>query len=294
MYAVCGASGHTGRIIAESLLKQNKKVRVLGRDKAKLQDLINLGAEAYTGSLEDYDFVKRAFKGIEAAYLMIPPNMAVDDFRAYQKKVGKNLADAVNENGVNYVVVLSSIGGDLNAGTGPVLGLHWLEEELNKIDGLNALYLRPTFFMENLFGNIPVIKGFGVNSMPAPGDAPMTMIATQDIGNYAAKRLLALDFSGKDFQDLLGPREITMNEITQALGRAIGKPDLPYVSVTYDDLKQGMLAGGIREGMVDLYVELYKGFADGTVKPGRPRSKESTTPTTIDEFSKTFAAVYNN
>jgi uncharacterized protein YbjT (DUF2867 family) len=293
MYAICGATGNTGKNIAETLLKHGKKVRVIGRDAAKLKSLIDLGAEAAIGSLEDPSFVKQAFSGAEVAYLMIPPNFMVDDFRAYQKKVVENLAAAVKEADLKYAVTLSSVGGDRDAGTGPVLGLHWLEEALNKISSLNALHLRPAFFMENLLSNIPLIKTMGIIGSVSPGDAPMTMIASKDIGNYAAKRLLALDFSGKNFQDLLGPREITMNEVAAALGKAIGKPDLPYVTFSYEDAKQGMLAGGLKEDMVDLYLELYKGFGSGIVKPARPRDKESTTPTTIEEFSKTFAAAYS-
>jgi uncharacterized protein YbjT (DUF2867 family) len=293
MYAICGAAGNTGKNVAETLLKHGKKVRAIGRDAAKLQSLVDLGAEAAIGSLEDPSFVKRAFSGAEAVYLMIPPNLVVDDFRAYQRKVGENLAAAVKENGVKYAVTLSSIGADRDSGTGPVLGLHWLEEALNIIPGLNVLHLRPTFFMENMLTNISMIKYMNILGSTSPGDALTTMIASKDIGDYAAKRLLALDFSGKDFQDLLGPREISMNEVAAALGKAIGKPDLPYVTFSYEDAKQGMIAGGLKEGMVDLYLELGKGFATGVVKPSRPRDKKSTTPTTIEDFSKAFAAAYN-
>jgi uncharacterized protein YbjT (DUF2867 family) len=293
MYVICGATGNTGKLIAEALLKQGKKVRVIGRDAAKLRSLVDLGAEAAVGSLENASFVKQAFSRAEAAYLMIPPNFVVDDFRSYQRRIGEDLAEAVKENHIKFVVTLSSMGGDRDSGTGPVLGLHWLEEALNKISGLNVLHLRPTFFMENLYMNIPVIKKMGIIASVATGDDPMTMIASKDIAAYAAKRLLALNFTGKDFQDLLGPGEITMNEVTEVLGKAIGKPDLPFVTISYEDAKKGMLSSGLREIMVDLYLELNKGFETGIVKPCRPRNSESTTPTTIEEFSKTFAAVYH-
>jgi uncharacterized protein YbjT (DUF2867 family) len=294
MYVICGATGNTGTITARQLLKNGKQVRVIGRDAEKLKSLVEQGAEAAVGSLEDNDFVKQALSNATAAYLMIPPNFAAGDFRAYQKKVGQNLAAAAKSSGLKHAVTLSSIGGDLDAGTGPVLGLHWMEEALNAVPDLNVLHLRPTFFMENLFSNIPLIKGNGMNGMPAPGDVPMTMIATKDIGDYAAKRLLALDFTGSDFQDLVGPPEITMSAATTLLGKAIGKSELPYVQFSYEDAKQGMIGSGLSEQFADLYIELYKGFASGTIKSARPRDAESTTPTTFEEFSKTFAAVYNS
>jgi hypothetical protein len=59
---------------------------------------------------------------------MIPPNMISDDFRADQDKVTNAIAQAVEQAGVEYVVSLSSIGADKAEGTGPVAGLHYLEQ----------------------------------------------------------------------------------------------------------------------------------------------------------------------
>jgi len=41
-------------------------------------------------------------------------------------------------------------------------------------------------------------------------------------------------------------------------------------------------------------MEMYKGASEGKLAPEKPRDAESTTPTTLEEFSKTFAAVYNS
>ncbi len=292
MYAVCGATGNTGRIVADSLLKQGKKVRVLGRDKAKLQSFVDQGAEAFVGSLKDLDFVKSAFTGVNAVYLMIPVDMATDNFLAYQSQIATVFRDAIKATGVKYAVVLSSIGANHPSGTGVIVGLHGLEQELNKIDSLNVLHMRPAFFMENFFMNIDLIKGMGINGMPVDADAAMPMIATQDIGHYAAKRLSALDFSGSSFQDLLGERDLCMNDATAILGKAIGEPDLSFTQFPLEDAKQGMIGAGIKPDLAELYIEMYKGASEGKLIPERPRDSESTTPTTLEEFSKAFAVVY--
>lgn len=43
-------------------------------------------------------------------------------------------------------------------------------------------------------------------------DMPMPSVATNDIGEYAASRLAARDFSGSTVQELHGQRDISMQE----------------------------------------------------------------------------------
>ncbi|MCK7537646.1 MAG: hypothetical protein MZV63_45175 [Marinilabiliales bacterium] len=74
--------------------------------------------------------------------------------------------------------------------------------------------------MENIFSQVPVIKQNGIMGSPVKGDLTMTVIATQDIASYAAKRLLSMDFKGKSIQYLLGQREVTYNEIAKGFRKS--------------------------------------------------------------------------
>ena len=106
------------------------------------------------------------------------------------------MAEAMRECKIKYVVSLSSQGAHLESGSGVVLGLHKMENILNRIEGLNTLHLRPTYFMENTLGMIGLIKQAGIMGSPIKPDLTFPVIATKDIADYAAKRLLALDFKG--------------------------------------------------------------------------------------------------
>src|SRR5205823_13437077 len=64
------------------------------------------------------------------------------------------------------------------------------------------------------------------------------MIATRDVGDYAAQRLVDLDVSGKQTCELLGERDLSMTEVTSAIARGIGKPDLRYEQFSYDQVQQ--------------------------------------------------------
>lgn len=292
MYVVTGATGHTGRVVAEALLAAGKDVLAVGRSKGRLQVLVEKGAQPFVGSVTDAQSMSIALSGAVGAYCMIPPRFDVQDFRAFQRQVSESLAAAVHEAGVEHVVFLSSVGAQHSAGVGPIVGLREAEDRLNALKGVNVLSLRPGFFMENFFTQIEAIRGMGAIGMPMRGDVPLSLIATRDIGEYAAERLLKTDFSGKTTRELLGPRDMTLEEAAGILGAAIGKNGLQYVQVGFDDAEQGLLGMGLSSSAVSALLEMYRGFNDGLVAGAEERSPENTTPTTLEEFSEAFAKVY--
>ena len=120
MHVILGASGNTGAIVADSLLSEGKKVRVVGRDAGRLQRFVRQGAEAFTATMSDAAALTKAFSGARAAYLMLPPAKSQED----QERDSDGIAKAVKESGLRYVVHLSSYGAQVPKGTGPVAGLH--------------------------------------------------------------------------------------------------------------------------------------------------------------------------
>lgn len=294
MFVITGATGNTGKIIATRLLEAGKSVKLIGRDPEKANDLITKGAEFAKGSLDDVEFLTSAFEGAAAVYAMIPPAYREPDFYGFQTKTVDTLATAIKNSGVKYAVSLSSLGAQLSEDTGVVFGLHYMEEEFNKIEGLNVLHLRPTFFMENLFGQIPLIKESGIMGSPVLANLKMPMIATVDIGNYGAERILKLDFTGKSAQYLLGERDLTYPEIASILGKAIGKPNLSYIEFPFEGMIASMVQMGVGESMANRMALFLQVANTGRITEGVIRDEESTTPTSIEEFAKTFAYVYNS
>lgn len=291
-YAVMGATGHTGHVLTEKLLAKGHQVKALGRDPKKLAVLKEMGAEVSSPAFDDEKALTAAFQGADAAFVMIPPNYGVEDFAAYQDRVREIAPKAVGAAGVKYVVSLSSIGAELSAGSGPIVGLHKLEQNLNQLSGVNILHLRPGPFMENQFWSIPTIKGHGINGSTTPGDIPMPMVATRDIGEKAAELLDALSFKGQGVYEFTGPKEYTLNEVTAALGRAIGKPDLKYVQFSYADAEKAMLGGGMKPKTVSMMMEMYKAGNEGKLRPLAPFTPDRRGKTTIEEFAKIFAQVF--
>lgn len=292
MYVITGATGNTGKIIASTLLEAGKEVRIIARNTEKAKELTEKGAELFQGSTNDVGLLKKAFAGASTVYAIIPMNMQAVDYTAFQMEHVNAIAEAMEACNVNNVVALSSQGAHLNRESGIILGLHNMEEKFNQIEGLNTLNLRPCYFMENTLGMVGLIKDAGIMGSPIKGDFSMPMIATKDIANYAAKRLLALDFDGNNHQDLLGARNVSYEEIAKVYGAAIGKPDLNYVQFSYADFKGAFMGMGASENVADKMNEFLVRVNAGEIFVSK-RNESNTTPTTIEEFSHTFSFVYN-
>ncbi len=293
MYVVLGASGNTGHIVAKNLLARQQKVRVVGRNSAHLQALAAQGAEIFVGDVTDVSALTKAFQRADSAYVMIPPNPASNDPLGYQERVSDAIAAAVKSAGIKNVVSLSSIGADKTSRTGPVLGLHHLEQKLNQIDSANILYLRAGYFMENTLPQVGAIRMTGSVIGPFRPDLKLPMIATRDIGAAAADALLSLGFHGKQTRELLGQRDLDYTEIAAIIGKAIGKPNLGYVHAPDDQVRSAMVQMGMSEKFAGLLLEMTASLNSGYMRALEPRTPRNTTPTPFETFvAESFVPAY--
>jgi uncharacterized protein YbjT (DUF2867 family) len=290
MYVILGASGNTGSIIANFLLSKGEKVRVVGRDAGRLQHFVRKGAEAFTADVSGAVALTKAFGGARAAYLMLPPITSRED----QERESDAIAKAVKVSGLRYAVHLSSYGAHIPEGTGPVTGLHSSEQKLNAISDLNVLHLRAAYFMENNLAAIDMIHGMGLFGHALLPDLNLPMITTNDVGDYAAQRLLDLNFSGKQTRELLGERDLTMTEATAVIARGIGKPDLRYEQFSYDQVEQALTQTGFSLKKAAVYIEMFRAINAGVLAAQEPRSPENSTPTSFEQFVQDiFLAAYH-
>jgi uncharacterized protein YbjT (DUF2867 family) len=284
MYVITGATGNTGNVIARKLLAQGETVRAVGRSGDRLAPLTAEGAEPFVCELTDATALVKAFSGARAVYAMVPPSMTSSDYRADQAKVADAIAQAIEQAQVTYVVSLSSVGADKAEGTGPVAGLHYLEEALNRIPELNILHLRPAYFMENTLAQIGIIQTMGITAGPLRADLTLPMIATRDIGAAAAEALAGLAFDGKQTRELLGQRDLSYSEVATIIGKAIGKPDLNYLQLPDEQVRAAFVEMGMSANVADLILEMAEALNSGRMRPLEQRSVENTTPTSFESF----------
>jgi uncharacterized protein YbjT (DUF2867 family) len=284
MYAVMGATGNTGNVVAHNLLANGQRVRALGRSAERLKVLAAKGAEPFVGDIADSQTLTNAFAGAKAVYVMIPPDMKAHDYRAYQDRVTESIAAAIEKARVEYAVSLSSIGADKEEHTGPVVGLHRLEQRLNRIAGLNVFHLRAGYFMENTLAQIGIVKAHGIASGPLRPNLKLPMIATRDIGAFASETLLGLDFRKHETTELLGQRDISMSEVAAVIGKAIGKPGLAYSQAPEEQGRMALTEIGLSPNVANLILEMAAALNAGYMRALEPRSARNTTRTSYEAF----------
>lgn len=292
MHVVLGASGNTGHIVAGNLLSHGEKVRVVGRNSTHLQPLAAKGAETFVADVTDAGALAKAFHHADSAYVMIPPNPASTDPLGYSNRVSDAITAAVQKTGIKNVVALSAFGADKASGTGPVVGLHNLEQELNQIPGTNVLNLRAGYFMENTLTQAIAIRQMGSVTTPLRPDLKLPMIATCDIGAAAAEALLH-PIQGKQTRELLGQRDISYTEVTRIIGQAIGKADLKYAQAPEDQFRSVLVQIGMSEQFARLLLEMIAAMNSGHMRALEPRTPQNTTQTSFETFvADSFVPAY--
>jgi len=292
-YVITGGAGHISKPVAEKLLKNGHEVTVIGRNANNIAELVAKGAKAAIGSVEDVNFLTKAFAGADAVYTMVPPNMAATEWNAWIAQIGKNYAQAIKANGIKYVVNLSSIGAHLSEGVGPVTGLHRAEKTLNELSDVHIKNLRPAFFYTNLLANVGMIKNIGIMGANFGGSLlKVVMVHPHDIAEVVVEELSNLNFTGHSIR-YIASDERTTDEIASVFGKAIGKPELSWVVFSDEDALKGMIQAGLPEEIAKNYQEMNHSIQAGKMFEDYWKNRPATLQKTkIEDFAKAFAAAY--
>jgi len=288
---VTGSLGHISKPLTGILTAAGHDVTVISSDAGKVGAIGALGAKAAIGSIADVAFLTKTFTGADAIYTMVPPNFGASDYRQYIGDMGKNYAAAIRASGVARVVNLSSIGAHLDKGTGPIAGLHDVEETLNALDNVAVKHLRAGFFYVNFFTNIDMIKKNGILGSNYSQDARLVLVHPRDIAAAAASDLQG-SFSGKSYYYVISDDQ-KIAAIVKALGTAIGKPDLPWVEFSDEDSLAGMTGAGLSPAVASVFVEMGTAIRNGILWEDYDKNKPATYgKTKLGDFAEEFAAVY--
>jgi uncharacterized protein YbjT (DUF2867 family) len=292
LITVMGATGKTGQAVARHLLAVGVQVRAVGRSAERLVPLAKAGAQPVVADAKRAPELAAAFGGADAVYALVPPFYTTPDLLAHYDRVNGAIASAITESGVRRVAYLSSLGAELESGTGPIVGLHRGEERLKAIPGLDLLLLRPGYFYENHLGSIGLVKSQGVNGGATAPDVPIVQIAARDIGEAAGQALAQRDFSGTVVRELFGPRDLTMTEATRVLGSKVGKPELKYVQFPDQGVVSALTAAGLSENLARAFVEMSHAMNERKLVAHQKRTPANTGSTTFEAFADSWAQAY--
>jgi len=292
---VTGSLGNISRTLIEKLVAKGHEVKVVSSNPERAKEVEALKAIPLTGSVEDYGFLKKAFEGSDAVYLMIPPNFRTVDLKEYIRTIGTQYAEALNQTGVKYAVNLSSIGAHLENGLGPTGSNFYVEQKLNELQDVNILHLRPGMFLTNFYGAIPMIKHQNMlgNNFGAAVNLPLTH--PRDIAEVAFRSFDSLLISGKQIQYIVSDEKKGF-EVAEILGTAVGKSNVHWVEFSDEQFLNALKQNGFSEQMAKVYmVEIGTALRDGSFMEDYNKNKlKSIGGTTLQDFSKEFAVAYQH
>jgi uncharacterized protein YbjT (DUF2867 family) len=268
IFVVAGATGHVGSVVASELLSAGHEVRAIVRNAEKAKGLARQGAELRLGELSDASFL-----------LQPPPPHDSADVRAYQNGVARAEAAAVAESGIRHVVMLSSWGAEKDAGTGPIVGLHVLEEALKKTRAITTL-LRAGSFTENLLNVLPAAQHQSVLPNFFPPEHKLANIAARDIAAVAVRSLLSPP-AATEVVYVVGANEYSAIDQAAYLSRKLGK-EVKLLNLPVSAASGAIQQAGMGASMANLLQEMYEGATKGLlgIVPGHRVEKG---PTTLEQ-----------
>jgi len=277
-------SGNIGRVVTQLLLTAGHELTLISRNPDKVQGFLKQGARLVRGSIDDAATLEGAFAGNEAVLWLPPLVFDQPDFLDWARSTGRLAAATAARHHVQRVVLISSVGAQHQNGTGPIACMPAIEQAFAAAVP-ELVTLRCGHFMENFLPHLPTMLRDGAIYTPHPTSLPMPLVASRDIAHVAAHWLQTPSRRGNVVTGVHGPADVTHHEAAHIIGEVLGR-EIRHVEVPVAAAEQGMLKAGMPAHVAALVAELYQGVRDGLVVRAEPRTPDTTTPTTLAEFTR--------
>lgn len=283
MIVVTTPTGNIGHHVVQHLLDANEAVRVIVRDPGKLPEAAHDRVEIIEGSHGDAAVVDRAFDGAEAVFWVAPPTSSetLDDTYI---NFTRPAADAIHRHGVPRVVVVTALG----------RGTEWQDRaglvtaSIRMVDLLNETGaavrgLAMPGFMENALQQVEVIKQ-GQMFGPLDPEKKVPHTATRDMGAAAARLLRDRSWTGQEDISLLGPEDLSFNEIATIVSEVLGC-EVRYEQVPFDGFKAQLMERGMSDEFAQGYIDMMRAKSQGMDNVAA-RTSADTGPTTFRQWAE--------
>lgn len=227
---VVGGTGKTGRRVVENLTRLGHNVSVGGRKTNPVFDW------------EDTDTYDNILKGIDRAYIVYYPDLAVPGSRKAINTLTKKALKA----GLEKIVLLSGKGETEAEAC----------EAIVANSGLNFTLVRASWFNQNFSeGAFLEFVLNGMVALPMP-EAKIPFVDVNDIADVVSKVLLDDSFNGQTLT-VTGPQRRTFKEVVEIMAQAAKKP-IQFAPISIEEFKDGMRQAGLPESYIWLFGYLFE------------------------------------
>lgn len=271
-------TGSIGSKVLRNLLDHDAKVRVIVRDPARLPEDVRERIEVVPGSHGDADVVNTAFAGADAVFWLAPPNFRAESLDAAYRDFARAACDAFTSQGVHRVVGVSALGrGTAVADRAGFVTAALAMDDLIADTGVNFRALALPGFMDNVLRDLAEIVEHGVYRTPLHPDLRLPHCATKDIAAAATRLLLDDTWTGQGHVAVLGPEDISSNEMAAIMGDVLGRT-VHCEHVEPEAFLAGLRASGATEAVVRGFYDMMTAKNNG-LDNAEPRTPESSSPT---------------
>ena len=287
MIVITTPTGTIGQQVLERVLEADEPIRVIARDPSRISPQVRGRVEVVQGSHDDSDVVERAFTGADAVFWLVPPNPHAESVDAAYVGFTRPACRAIEQHGVARVVGVSALGRGFPGKAGLVTATLAMDD-LIASTGVSYRALTMPSFMDNILRQVESIRNQGMFFSPIAGDRKLPTCATRDIASVAAALLLDRSWSGQEHVAVLGPEDLSHDDMAQVMSEVLGKP-VRFQQIPGEALGARLTASGMSDAMTQAMLEMYAAKNEG-LDNAEPRTPQSTTPTSFRQWCEEVLA----
>ena len=281
MIVVTTPTGRIGRHVLAQLVTAGEPVRAVARDRTRIEPGLLAKADVVEGSIDDAAIVDKALNGAEAVFWCIPESSRMADVREYYLGFARPFVAALTSSKIRRVVFVSSGGRGRAKNAGPISAVFTVEGLL-EATGVHLRALRCGSFMENMLHQVEPLRRQGMFFYPIDGNMAIPTCAARDIGARAVRLLGDRSWTGQAGTGVHGPADLSFNEMAGVMSKVLGRP-IRFQEVPEPAYKATLVEHGQSEAFAQGLVDMFREIAEG-IHAADPRTPESTTPTTFEEW----------
>jgi uncharacterized protein YbjT (DUF2867 family) len=267
--------------VLDNVLDSGEPIRVIARDPARLPAHTRERVEVVPGSHRDIDVVTKAFAGADSVFWLMPADPRAESVEAAYVDFTRPACDAFKTQDVARVVGVSALGRGIARNAG-LVSASLAMDDLIASTGVSYRALTMPSFMDNVLRQVEPIKTQGMFFWPTPGDRKFPTCATRDIAAVAARLLLDHSWSGQDSVPVLGPEDLSLNDMAQIMSEVLGKP-VRFQQISDEAFKATLTGNGMSDAMAQGMVDMMTAKNNG-LDNAEPRTPQSTTPTSFRQW----------
>ena len=283
MIVITTPTGQIGRQVLGNLLASGEELRVITRDPSDLPAGVSDRLDIVVGSHGDPAVADKAFAAADAVFWLVPPDPRAPSVEAAFVGFTRPAAEAFARHGVGRVVAVSALGrGTPWAGRAGYVTGSLAMDDLIAGSGVAYRALANPSFMDNTARQAESIKSQGMFFSPIAGDRKLPTVATRDIAAAAARLLLDPGWSGVGEVPLLGPEDLSFNDLAAIMSEVLGQ-GVRFQQTTFDAYNDRFVSFGMSEAMARGMTDMARAKNEG-LDNGVERTRENSTPTSFRQW----------